>query len=249
MTAGAASLLAAAPSVHAQESSSGNDLEAVRIGLVGCGGRGGGAINNSLTINNGVKLVALADVQPNKLPQLRNSMAARHPGKVDVPEDKMHSGLDGYKRVLDDSDVDLVLFATPPGFRPFHVRDAVDAGKHVFAEKPTCVDPAGYRICVDAHNRAKENGTAIVTGTQYRRQKNYIEAVRRIHDGAIGDVVSARTRYCTNGIWYRARKDEMSDTEYQIYNWMHFIWLSGDQIAEQAVHNIDLMNWLMQGPR
>ena len=120
--------------------------------------------------------------------------------------------------------------------------------KHVFAEKPTCVDPVGYRICLEADRAARAQGTAIVTGTQYRRQKNYMEVMRQIHEGAIGDVVSATSRYCTSGIWNRPRKPGMSDAEYQLYNWMHFIWLSGDQIVEQAVHNIDAMNWLMGGP-
>ena len=162
--------------------------------------------------------------------------------------DKIHSGLDAYKQILNDADVDVVLLTTSPGFRPYHVADAVDARKHVFAEKPSCVDPVGYRICLKAHTAAEQNNTAIVTGTQYRRQSNYVEAVQMIHDGAIGDIVSATTRYCASGIWYRPRKDGMSDAEYQLRNWMHFVWLSGDQITEQAVHNIDAINWVMGGP-
>ncbi len=220
----------------------------VRIGLVGCGGRGGGAINDTLTINDYVKVVALADLEETKLQRLREPIEKKYGDKVAIADNKMHSGIDGYRKVLDDPDVDLVLFATPPGFRPQYVAEAVEAGKHVFAEKPTCVDPAGYKVCLDAHAMAEKNGTSIVTGTQYRRQTNYKEAIQLIHDGAIGDIIGATTRYCANGIWYRPRKPEMSDTEYQIYNWMHFVWLSGDQIAEQAVHNIDTMNWIMGGP-
>jgi predicted dehydrogenase len=157
----------------------------------------------------------------------------------------MHGGLDGYKRVLDDPTVDIVLLTAAPGFRPSHVRAAVEAGKHVFAEKPSCVDPAGYRTCLAAHDLAVAKGTAIVTGTQYRRQANYSGAVEQIRQGAIGDVISATTRYCSGGIWYRVRKEGMSDAQYQLTNWMHFIWLSGDQIVEQAVHNIDAINWVM----
>lgn len=220
----------------------------VRIGLVGAGGRGGGAVNDNLTINENVKLVAIADLDEAKPGTLRKAVAKRYGEKVAVDDSKLYSGIDAYKRVLDDPEIDLVLFATPPGFRPQYVAEAVDAGKHVFAEKPTCVDPAGYKTCLWAHAKAEANGTAIVTGTQYRRQTNYIEAINRIHDGEIGDVIGARMRYCSNGIWYRTRKEDQSDTEYQIYNWMHFIWLSGDQIAEQAVHNIDTMNWIMGGP-
>ena len=114
--------------------------------------------------------------------------------------------------------------------------------------KPSCVDPAGYRVCLSADQKARENKTAIVTGTQYRRQTNYVEAIKRIHDGVIGDIISATARYCSNGIWFKARTPEMSDTQYQLFNWMHFIWLSGDQITEQAVHNIDALNWIMGGP-
>ena len=168
-----------------------------------------------------------------------------HPEKVAVEEASMHAGLDSYRRVLDDPQVDVVLLATSPGFRPLTVQAAVEAGKHVFAEKPVCVDAAGYRSCLEAHDAAVAKGTAIVTGTQYRRQVNYIGAVEQIRTGAIGDIVSATTRYCSAGIWYRPRQAGMSDAEYQLNNWMHFIWLSGDQITEQAVHNIDTMNWVM----
>ncbi|MEM8671319.1 MAG: Gfo/Idh/MocA family oxidoreductase [Planctomycetota bacterium] len=225
-----------------------SNSQTVRIGLVGAGGRGSGAVNDSLTINENIQLSAIADLDPAKPAALRGNMSKRHEGKVKVAGAKLYSGIDAYRRILDDPEIDIVLFATPPGFRPQYIAEAVDAGKHVFAEKPTCVDPAGYRICLSAHERAEKNGTAIVTGTQYRRQTNYIEAISRLHDGMIGDIIAAKMRYCSTGIWFRNRKEGMSDTEYQIYNWMHFIWLSGDQIAEQAVHNVDAMNWIMGGP-
>lgn len=243
--------LAAHSNVHAQGDAepAKSPGDATRIALVGAGGRGGGAVGNSMDINGGnVNLVAIADVDDRKPAVLSRSMARKHPNLVRIDDDKLYSGYDGYKRILDDDSVDVVLFATPPGFRPQHILDAVDAGKHVFAEKPTCVDPHGYRTCLEAHEKAVSNKTAIVTGTQYRRQTNYMEAIGKIHEGAIGDVIGATSRYCSNGIWYRARKPEMTDLQYQVYNWMHFVWLSGDQIAEQAVHNIDLMNWLMKGP-
>ncbi|MEM6471821.1 MAG: Gfo/Idh/MocA family oxidoreductase [Planctomycetota bacterium] len=218
--------------------------EMIRIGIVGLGGRGSGAINDSLTINENVELIATADIDPNKYRVLNR--LKKHGEKVNVDPDKNYVGLDAYKKILDDPDVDLVILTTPPGFRPRHLLEAVDAGKHVFAEKPSCVDPVGYRICLEAHQKALENGTAIVTGTQYRRQQNYVEAIRRIHDGGIGDIIGMTARYCSTGIWYKARNEEMTEMEYQLFNWMHFIWLSGDQVAEQAVHNIDVMNWVMQ---
>ena len=220
----------------------------VRMGIVGCGGRGRGALTDSLTINENVKLVAVADLDRNNTEYTLKHLASRYPDKVDVADDRIYEGLDGYKRILDDRNIDVVLLTTPPGFRPFHLLEAVEAGKHVFAEKPSCVDPAGYRMCLQAHEKAEANHTAIVTGTQYRRQVNYIGAIEQIRKGAIGDIVSAVSRYCSNGIWYKPRKENMSDAEYQIYNWMHFVWLSGDQIVEQAVHNIDAMNWVMDSP-
>jgi predicted dehydrogenase len=219
----------------------------VRIGLVGAGGRGGGAINDTLTINDKIRVIAIADLEEQKPAALRKGIE-RYEEKVAIDDSKLHTGIDSYKRILDDKEIDLVLFATPPGFRPQYVAEAVDAGKHVFAEKPTCVDPAGYKTCLWAHAKAEANGTSIVTGTQYRRQENYVEAINRIHGGEIGDIISSQMRYCSKGIWYKNRKEGMSDTQYQLYNWMHFIWLSGDQIAEQAVHNLDTMNWVMGGP-
>ena len=238
---GAAGLMVHSSLAAAEES------RQLRLALVGCGGRGSGAINDSLTINQGVKLVAAADLYDSRCATMRKAIAEAHPDKVDLDDSRIYSGLDGYKRVLDDPTIDVVLITTSPGFRPRYVRAAVEAGKHVFAEKPACVDPAGYRICLEAHDAAVAKGTAIVGGTQYRRQANYIGAVEQIRQGAIGDVIGATSRYCSSGIWYRPRQENMSDAEYQMNNWMHFIWLSGDQITEQAVHNLDTINWAMGG--
>ncbi|QDV55598.1 Gfo/Idh/MocA family protein [Rosistilla oblonga] len=228
--------------VHSEEATK---KQTINLGIVGCGGRGSGAINDSLSINEGIKLVAAADLYADKNERLKSTLTRRHPEKIALEENKMYTGLDGYKKVLEDPDVDVVLLTTSPGFRPYHILEAVEAGKHVFAEKPSCVDPAGYQICLKAHELAEKNGTSIVTGTQYRRQVNYVGAVDKIRSGMIGDIVSATSRYCSTGIWYKNRTEGMSDTEYQLNNWMHFIWLSGDQITEQAVHNIDTMNWVM----
>ncbi|MBX3422829.1 MAG: Gfo/Idh/MocA family oxidoreductase [Pirellulaceae bacterium] len=240
--AGAAALMVHS-SVAAQEKQ-----HTLRIGVVGCGGRGTGAVDDSLSINENVLWSAAADVYPENCASKANQITRRHPEKMDLPADRMYGGLDGYKRILDDPQIDVVIMTTPPGFRPYYILEAIQAGKHVFAEKPTCVDVAGYRVCLEAHELALSKGLGIVTGTQYRRQTNYVGAIEQIRAGAIGDIVSAVSRYCADGIWYRPRKEGMSDVEYQIYNWMHFIWLSGDQIAEQAVHNIDVMNWVMGGP-
>lgn len=234
--------------VRGDEPVSAAKSDVVNIGIVGTGGRGSGALNDSLSINDNVRVIAMADLQQSSCERARDILTKRHGEKVAVEDDRIHAGLEAYHKVLDDPDVDLVLLATSPGFRPLHIADAVKAGKHVFAEKPSCVDPAGYRTCVQAHDDAVKQGTAIVTGTQYRRQTNYVGAVQKIRDGAIGDIVSATSRYCSTGIWYKNREEGVSDTQYQLKNWMHFVWLSGDQIAEQAVHNIDTMNWVMGGP-
>ena len=244
LAAGTTASLAAGLMVHSSGVAAADSSE-LRLGIVGCGGRGSGAVDDSLSINQNVRLVAAADLYPAKCSRLRQTLAEKHEGRVAVDDARIHGGLDGYRRVLEDPDVDIVLLTTSPGFRPRMILEAVEAGKHVFAEKPTCVDPAGYRICLAAHDLAVSNGTAIVTGTQYRRQTNYVGAVEEIRKGTIGEIISGTTRYCSGGIWYRPRKEGMSDAEYQLNNWMHFIWLSGDQIAEQAVHNIDAVNWVM----
>ena len=236
--------VAAGLTVHSSRARAADTSE-IRIGIVGCGGRGTGAIDDSLSINQNVKVVAAADLYPAKCATFRQTLGSKHEGKVPLEDAKIHGGLDGYKRVLEDPDVDVVFLTTSPGFRPRMLLEAVEAGKHVFAEKPVCVDPAGYRICLEAHGKAVDKGLGIVTGTQYRRQKNYIAAVEQIRQGTIGEIIGGTSRFCTGGIWYRPWKEGMSDAEYQLNNWYHFVWLSGDQIAEQAVHNIDTINWVM----
>jgi myo-inositol 2-dehydrogenase/D-chiro-inositol 1-dehydrogenase len=239
----AAAATASAALVHASGARAEEPRE-LRIGVIGCGGRGTGAIDNSLSINSGVRLVAVADLYGSACEKLWKAMRSAHPGKV-ATTDTSHVGLDGYKRLLDDPGIDVVHVTSTPGFHPAHVRAAIAAGKHVFVEKPACVDPVGYRQCLATHDEAVAKGLAIVGGTQYRRQTNYVGAVDQIRQGAIGDVIGAQARYCSTGIWYRPRTEGMSDAEYQMNNWYHFVWLSGDQIVEQAVHNIDVINWVM----
>ncbi|MCH2151691.1 MAG: Gfo/Idh/MocA family oxidoreductase, partial [Phycisphaerales bacterium] len=207
-----------------------------------------GSIGDTMAVNEGVRLVAISDVNQGKVQAAKANLEKSHGDKVQIANEQAHVGLDGYQAILNNPTVDVVHFTTSPGFRPRHVLEAVQAGKHVFAEKPVCVDPAGWRICKEAHELAKKNGTAIVTGTQYRRQKNYVEAIDLIKQGAIGTVKGMTARYCSTGIWNRERQEGMTDAEYQINNWMHFIWLSGDQICEQAVHNVDVMTWLLGNP-
>lgn len=220
----------------------------IRIGLIGCGGRGTGAVGNALRSAEGIRLVAVGDVFLAKAKGALNALRADGLGDLsEVGDDSIFGGLDAYQRVIDHPQVDVVLHAAPPGVRPLHLAANVAAGKHAFVEKPCCVDPVGYRSVQESARIAKEKGLSIVTGTIFRRSNNYIDGVRAIHEGALGDLLFAQARYCSGGIWYRDRVEGQSDTEYQMNNWYHFTWLSGDQIVEQAVHNIDCINWVMGG--
>ena len=220
--------------------------DVIRVGLIGCGGRGTGAARDCAVSAEGVEIVALADLFRDRLEERRGALQEAIPEQYRVTDDRCYSGFDSYKALID-SDVDLVILATPPGFRPIHLRYAVEAGKHVFMEKPAGVDPDGVRSVIESGEMAREKGLSIVAGTQYRRQPSYMESIARIHDGRIGQILSAEEYYLTGPIWLRPRKPGMSDMEWQCRNWYYFTWLSGDQIVEQFVHNIDAINWALQG--
>jgi predicted dehydrogenase len=220
----------------------GNDL--IRVGLIGCGGRGSGAADQTLSVpGSNVKLVAAADAFENRLKGSLRGLKEKHGDKVDVPADRQFVGLDAYKKVIELCD--LVVLATPPGFRPLHFDAAVKAGKHVFMEKPVCVDAAGARQVLETAKEADAKKLKVVVGLQRHYQESYIETLKRLRDGAIGDVVAANVYWNGGGIWYRDRRPEMTEMEYQVYNWYHFCWLSGDHICEQHVHNIDVANWFL----
>jgi len=223
------------------------DVPPIRVGLVGCGGRGKGAAENCLNAAPNVELVALADLFENRLAQARRVFAAmNHPG-VKLDDGRCFSGFDAHRKLLE-CGVDLVLLATLPGFRPGHFAEAVDAGKHVFMEKPVAVDPAGVRRVVETGRKAEAKKLSVVAGTQYRHQKSFLETIRRVREGAIGEIVAGRIYYNTGATWLYARQADQSDTEWQIRNWKYFDWLSGDHIVEQHVHTIDVMCWVMGGP-
>ncbi|MEE9394857.1 MAG: Gfo/Idh/MocA family oxidoreductase [Planctomycetota bacterium] len=221
--------------------------DTLRIGLVGCGGRGTGAANDCMTADPGIKLVAMGDVFRDRLDASRKHLSSINASQVDVADDKCFVGFDAYQKVIA-CDVDLVLFATPPAFRSLHLEAAIEAGKHVFAEKPVAVDPVTARRVMKAAIRAKEQNLSIVSGTQRRHESSYLETMKRIEDGAIGDVVSAQCYWNQGGLWCHERKSHYSDVEWQIRNWLYFAWLSGDHIVEQHIHNIDVVNWAMGGP-
>ncbi|HEY7545753.1 MAG TPA: Gfo/Idh/MocA family oxidoreductase [Blastocatellia bacterium] len=220
----------------------GNDT--IRIGLVGCGDRGTGAVINAISAAPGVKLVAMGDVFKDRLDASRKILNEKHPGEMEVTAERCFVGFDAFEKVLA-SDADYIILATPPAFRPQHIKAAVKAGKNIFTEKPVAVDAAGVRAVLAAYEESKTKSLAIAAGTQRRHQKGYLETMRRIRDGSIGDIVAARCYWNQGGLWKKDRQKEWSDLEWQMRNWLYFTWLSGDHIVEQHVHNIDVINWAM----
>ena len=220
--------------------------ETLNVGLVGCGGRGGGAAVNALRADPNVKLVALGDAFPDFLTSKLNSLKAIGDiaERIDVPPDRQFVGFDAYKGVIDSCDV--VLLATSPHFRPLHVEYAVDHGVHAFVEKPIATDAVGVRRVWAASEKAREKGLSISSGLCYRYQFAKQETFKRVHDGAIGDITALECTYNTGGLWHRGRKPEWSEMEYQMRNWLYFTWLSGDHNAEQHIHSLDKLAWAMQ---
>jgi predicted dehydrogenase len=214
----------------------------LRVGLVGCGGRGTGAAQDCVMHSDNVELVAMGDAFKDRLDGSKNALREKLGDRFKVSDDTSFVGLDAYKQVIA-SDIDLVILATPPGFRPMHIEAAVDAGKHIFAEKPVATDPTGVRSVLESAKKIKEKNLAFVTGTQRRHQTGYIETIKRIHDGEIGDVIGGQCYWNQGFLWSFPRQPEWSDTEWQMRNWYYFTWICGDHIVEQHVHNIDVMNW------
>lgn len=216
------------------------DGRLLKAGLIGCGGRGTGAAMNYLDAGPNLQITALGDVFRDKLDQCREQLKVKK--GVEIPEENCFVGFDCYEKVID-SGVDVVLLVTPPHFRPAHIEAAVNAGKHVFMEKPCAVDPVGARRVMIAAERAKEKGLCIVSGTIRRSQKDFMETQRRVTNGEIGDIVSAHIIRNGGSLWVIRKQPGWSDMEYMLRNWANFCWLSGDHIVEQFIHEIDVMNW------
>lgn len=216
------------------------DGEVLKAGLIGCGGRGGGAAVNFVDAGPNLEVVALGDVFQDQLDKCRaNLKAARD---IDIPDENCFVGFDSYKKVID-AGIDIVLLATPPHFRPAHVEAAIDAGKHIFQEKPVAVDPVGARLMMASTQKAKQKNLCMVSGTIRRYQKDYIETQRKVAEGEIGEVVGANITRNGGSYWWVERKPEWTDMEYMLRNWGNFSWLSGDLIVEILLHEIDVMNW------
>jgi predicted dehydrogenase len=247
-SAGAAALgaLAIPKAVHAD----GNGTETLKIGLIGCGGRGGGAVDDALRADPNTELVAVgdtfADMAKARLEQWKQKPEIASRIKVEPDHIFPAEGhdFDSYKHVID-SDVDVVLLATPPHFRPLHLAYAVERGKHCCVEKPVGVDVPGVKSVQESCRKAREKNLAIATGLCWRSEPGVIETIKRIQDGAIGDIVAIQSTYNTGLLWHRGDEPSWSRMEYQIRNWLYHTWLSGDHICEQAIHSLDKVNWLL----
>ncbi len=230
----------AASTVHA----AGVD-ETIRVGLVGCGGRGTGAIQNALDADPNTKLSAIGDTFADRIELCIEELKNKDYGdRVKVEPDHVFTGFDNYKKVIDACDV--VILTTPPHFRPQHFRYAVEQGKHVFIEKPVAVDAPGIHSVLESCRIAKEKNLSIVSGLCWRYDSGVRETMQKILDEKmIGDIVAIESNYNASTLWHRGNKPEWSEMEYQMRNWIYYTWLSGDQIGEQAIHSLDKTAWLL----
>ncbi len=226
--------------------------ETLKLALIGCGGRGSGACSQALSTEGPLKLVAMADAFKDRLDSSYDELKKQHADRVDVPEENKFVGFDAYQHAI--SMADVVILATSPGFRPPHFEEAVRQGKNIFMEKPVGVDAPGIRRVLAACEVAKQKNLKVAVGLQRHHQNGYIETLKRLHDGAIGDIVSMRCYWNGNSPWVRDRKQleeaagrPLTEMEYQMRNWYYFVWLCGDHIAEQHIHNLDVINWVKKG--
>jgi predicted dehydrogenase len=229
-----------AKSAHA----AGDDM--LKVGLIGCGGRGSGAASQALHADPHVKLWAMADAFEDRLELSLTTLQndSEIASKIDVPPERRFTGFDAYKDVI--ASCDVVLLCTPPQFRPLHLRAAVDAGKHIFAEKPVAVDAPGVRSVLEICKDAEKKNLSVVSGLCLRYDWGFQETIRRIHDGAVGDVFTLQANDYRGGIWVKPRQPDWTDMTWQMRNWYYFTWLSGDFNVEQHVHFLDVCSWVMK---
>ncbi len=249
--AGGALLGALAPARFAHAASG---TDEIKIALIGCGGRGSGAASQALSTyaQGPVKLVAMADVHEDNLKGALNNLEKSQGSRVDVPAERRFIGFDAFEKAL--ATCDVAILATPPGFRPMQFEAAIKAGKHVFMEKPVASDAAGVRQVLAAAEEAKKKNLKVGVGLQRRHQAGYLETIKRLHDGQIGDITSMRAFWNGSRPWQKKRADlekqygrKLTEMEYQLRNWYYFTWICGDHIAEQHIHNLDVINWVKKG--
>jgi myo-inositol 2-dehydrogenase/D-chiro-inositol 1-dehydrogenase len=242
-TAGAAGAAVGSLAVSRGAHAAGSDL--IKLALIGCGGRGTGAATQALSnsAHSNVKLVAMADAFDDRLKSSLKRIDAKCPGQVDVPQERQFSGVECHRGAIE-CDPDMVLLCTPPGFRPMQFEAAVNAGKHVFMEKPVAVDSPGVRRVIAANELAKKKGLAVAVGLNGRHAQAAQKCIARIHDGAVGRIDCIRAYFNSSGVWVRPRRPDQTEMQYQVMNWYYFNWLSGDHIVEQHVHYLDASNWV-----
>src|SRR6056297_41799 len=240
--AGGGLMLSSLP-IGASAFAAGNDT--LKLAVVGCGGRGTGAVNQALTADSGVQLVAMADAFRDRLDESYSNLSQRYgdTDQMNVPEENKCTGFDGFRHAIDLADV--VILATPPGFRPQHFEYAVSQNKHVFMEKPVATDAPGVRRVLAAGRRAQANNLNVVVGLQRHYQNNYREVFDRVDRNQIGKIMSGQVYCNSGGVWVREREPDQTEMEYQMRNWYYFNWLCGDHILEQHIHNIDVANWFI----
>jgi len=236
-SAAVAGALDISPSVFAAGSST------IRVGMIGCGGRCTGAAAQALTADSGARLVAMCDIFMDRVKDKRRILREQKGGQVVVDDDHCFAGFDGYKHVVEASDV--VLIANAAKFHPLHTMTAIKAGRHVFVEKPHGIDPAGVKLMQQAANLAKQKGLCLVSGLQSRYHTGYAETVRRIHDGAIGDVIAIEENFLRGPYGVIPRKEGLSELQWQCSTQYHFRWLSGDDVPQSLVHNLDRSSWVL----
>lgn len=221
----------------------GSDI--LKVAVVGCGGRGTGAANQALVADDGVKIVALADAYRDRIDNCYNNLQNRwgDSGRLDVPEERKFVGFDAYKHAI--AEADVVILTTPPGFAPKHFEAAIDAGKHVFLEKPVATDAPGIRRVLESGRKAQQNNLSVVVGLQRRYQDRYLELAKRVHNNDMGRLISGQVYWNDGGVWVRERQPDQNEMDYQMRNWYYFTWLCGDHIVEQHIHNIDVANWFI----
>jgi predicted dehydrogenase len=234
------------PLILGSRSSAASPGDTIKVGLIGCGGRGSGAAKDALGADKNVILTAMGDTFEDRL---KSSLASlkkdREVGeRVEVKPENCFIGLDAYQKVLQ-SGVDVVILSTPPGFRPIHLKAAIEANKHVFCEKPMATDAPGVRSVMESVAESKKRKLALVAGFCWRYNLAERAGFEQIHNGAIGDIRAVYGTYNTGSLWSRPRKEGWSDLEWQIRNWLYFTWLSGDHLVEQAVHTVDKLAWAM----
>ncbi len=251
MKASAAVSLATMTSPMSKAFAAGSDK--LRIGLVGCGGRGTGAVGDCMRAADNVEIYAMADLFKDRVDSSLELMKTGNkwvqkiegPSRINLTEERCFSGFDAFQKLIDLDEIDIVFLATPPGFRPQHFEAAIKAGKHVFMEKPVAVDPAGVRLVIKAAELAEQKRLSVVAGTQRRHQKHYLDIMKRIHDGDIGEIVAAQCYWNGGGMlgWGPADNPQWTEMERQCRRWYFYDWICGDHIVEQHLHNLDVVNW------